>query len=112
MKRIMLMVTVALMLGLMVALSGAALAAQGKGGHVLDVDEELGLTYSGGAGGSDTGSGFGGHESGDLFNLGVVIFNDGSGFGGLGEEGTGGGGGGCVIYFGERSCGGYGFGPN
>jgi|SRR5215203_4074646 len=112
MKRIMLMVTVALMLGLMVALSGAALAAQGSGGHVLDVDEELGQTYIGGEGGSDTGSGFGGHDYQDVFNAGVLIISGGSGFGGLGEEGTGGGGGGCTIYFGERSCGGYGFGPN
>jgi hypothetical protein len=110
MKRVMLIATVALMLALMGALSGAALAAEGSGGHVYN--EEFGITYSGGAGGSDTGSGFGGHESGDLFNLGVIQLNGGSGFGGVGEEGNGGGGGGCEVYFGERYCGGYGFGPN
>ncbi len=42
----------------MVALSGAALAqAKGGGGHVED--EFLGITFTGGAGGSDKGGGSG-----------------------------------------------------
>ena len=104
----MLLVTAALMLALMVALPGAALAAQGGGGHVLDVDEELGQTYIGGEGGSDTGSGGGGHDYQDVFNAGVLIISGGSGCGGLGDYGYGGGGGGCAVYLGERFCGGSG----
>jgi hypothetical protein len=106
MKRILFMVTVALMLALMVALSGAALAAEGSGGHV-EVEDAPGITYSGGEGGSATGSGGGGHFSGDLFNLGVFLSNEGSGGGGS-ATGEGGGGGGCITFFGERTCSGSG----
>ena len=63
MKRIFMLTTIALMLVLMVALSGAALAvppgnAQGSGGHVEGTN--LGLTFTGGESGSDRGSGGGG----------------------------------------------------
>jgi len=111
MKRIFMLTSLAFMLVLMVALSGAALAvppgnAQGSGGHVEGTN--LGLTFTGGAGGSDRGSGGGSHTSG-TFLIGFVEFNVGGGSGGSEVSGKGGGGGGgCITFLGQRECGGSG----
>jgi len=111
MKRIFMLTSLVFMLVLMVALSGAALAAppgnaQGSGGHVEGTN--LGLTFTGGAGGSDRGSGGGSHTSG-TFLIGFVEFNVGGGSGGSEVSGKGGGGGGgCITFLGQRECGGSG----
>jgi len=111
MKRVFMLTTVALTLALMVALSGAALAvppgnAQGSGGHVEGTN--LGLTFTGGEGGSDRGGGGGSHTSG-TFLIGLVEFNVGGGSGGSEVSGKGGGGGGgCITFLGNRECGGSG----
>jgi hypothetical protein len=104
MRRILLVLAVA---ALMTALPGTAFAqAQGSGGHFnFDL---LGLNFSGGQGGSDQGSGGGGHVGGALF--GVFPVTAGFGSGGSSEHGSAGGGGGCITFFGERSYGGSGSG--
>jgi hypothetical protein len=106
MRRITLLVTIALMLALMLAMSGAALAAQGSGGHVEET--HFGLTTIGGGGGSDRGGGGGSHTSG-TFIIGFVEFNVGGGSGGSDVSGKGGGGGGgCITFLDQRECGGSG----
>ena len=111
MRRIMLVVTVALVMAAMIALPGAALAnhgaAHGGGGHVgLDTGF---YTFTGGTGGSDKGGGGGGgHTTIDFAPF--LVVNVGAGGGGS-EQGSGGGGGGCVTVgpalggTGERECG-------
>jgi len=102
MRRIVLLVTVALMMAAMMALSGVALAqAQGGGGG--------GPGFGGG--GSD--AGFGGghitHFEGDCGGIGPCEVNVGGGTGGSTVSGKGGGGtGGCTTFFGVTQCGGEG----
>jgi opacity protein-like surface antigen len=118
MRRIYILLAVALMALLMVAWSAALMAQpQGSGGHVeveLGPGSEDDLTLSGGHGGkncSDTdiftceAGGTGGHLQGE-FGTGE-IFIGGIGFGGSSVSGLHGEGGGCFIdpTTGERQCG-------
>ena len=117
MRRIILLVTVALvMAAMMVALPGAALAvpgnAEGGGGHVDVVYEDCGfsgrscnVTFTGGGGGSDKGGGGGEHTKGD-HTRGMIELNGGGGSDGSTVSGKGGGGGGgCTTEVDVRRCG-------
>jgi hypothetical protein len=123
MRRTMLLVTVALVMAVMLALPGAALAnhgaAHGGGGHIEHTATFSTFTggvggSTGGVGGSDKGgSGGGGHTTTDHSPF--IVRNIGEGSGGS-DQGGGGGGGGCVTVAtdlggtGERECGGEGSG--
>jgi hypothetical protein len=114
MRRLLLVLTVALVMAAMVVATAAPVfaaqgcpgppKAQGCGGDVDDTPGDI--NYRGGHGGSANGSGGGAHVSGDLLGIPGYPINGGMGSGGN-DKGSGGGGGGCFPdpVTGEQTCG-------